>query len=84
MMTGSVSRLSASNAAYGWMSVANSLMNLSFRGSSMPYASLLSADKNLTLNMLNDSFRYQAYNAMADSQEKVQKENIKRSFSIFA
>lgn len=72
MMTNTVSRLSASNAAYNWMSAANSLM--SFKGNS----------KNLELQMLNDSFKYQAYTAIADSQDKVQKENIKRTFSIFA
>lgn len=72
MMTQTVSRLSASNAAYNWMSNANAL--LSFKGNS----------KNLELQMLNDSFRYRAYSAMADSEDKVRKENIKRTFSIFA
>lgn len=83
-MTNTVSRLSASNAAYNLMSAADARMNLAFRGGSMSYASLLSADKNLALDMLNDSFQYQAYTALADSQEKIEKENIKRSFSIFA
>lgn len=83
-MTNTVSRLSASNAAYNWMNAANARMNLAFRGGSASYASLLSADKNLALDMLNDSFKYKAYTALADSQDKIQKENIKRSFSIFA
>lgn len=83
-MTNTVSRLSASNAAYNWMNAADARMNLAFRGGSTSYAFLLSADKNLALDMLNDSFKYQAYTALADSQDKIQKENIKRSFSIFA
>lgn len=72
MMTQTVSRLSANNAAYNWMNAANSLC--SFKGDS----------RNLELQMLNDSFRYRAYNAIADSEDKVRKENIKRTFSIFA
>lgn len=84
MMTGNVSVLNASNAAFNWMQAANARMGMlsccgqpSFRGRN-------DADLNLQLGMLNDSFRYQAYNAMADSQEKINKDNIKRSFSIFA
>lgn len=86
MMTNPIGRLSANNAAYNWMGAANSLTNLcSFSGSSTCNpASLLSSEKNLAAQMLNDSFQYQAYSAMADSQEKLQKENIKRSFSTFA
>lgn len=73
MMTGSVSSLSfANNAAFSWMNSANSLM--SFKGNS----------NALQLQMLNDSFNYKAYTAMADSQEKLKKENIERSFSVFA
>lgn len=72
MMTSTVSRLNASNAAYNWMSCANALM--SFKGNS----------NALQLQMLQDSFNYKAYNAMADSMDKVEKDNIKRSFSIFA
>lgn len=82
MFVSPISRLNASNAAFGWMSAADSLMGLmSFGGSP---ASLLSAEKSLTTSMLNDSFKYQAYTALADSQEKLEKENIKRSFSTFA
>lgn len=85
MMTNPVSRLSASNAAFGWMQAANARLNLlSCCGTGVPSAALYNADKNLTLQMLNDSFQYKAYTATADSQEKLQKENIKRSFSIFA
>lgn len=72
MMTQTVSRLSANNAAYNWMSNANAL--LSFKGNS----------KNLELQMLNDSFKYRAHTAIADSADKVRKENIKRTLSMFA
>lgn len=84
MMTNPIGGLNASNAAYNWMNAANARMNLAFRGNSMPSDSLYAADKNLTLQMLNDSFRYQAYSAMDDMQKRIAKENIKRSFSIFA
>ena len=86
MMTGQVSRINAGNAAFGWMQAANARMGLlSCCGGGQPsFQGLYNADKQLELDMLNDSFQYQAYNAMADSQDKVAKENIKRSFSIFA
>lgn len=74
-------RLSASTAAFNWMSAAN---QIAFTGCCGDPASRLSAEKNLTFGMLNDSFEYQAYSAMADSQDRIAKENIKRSFSTFA
>lgn len=83
MMTGSVSSLQASNAAFRWMQASNARMGMlsccgqpSFKGNDK--------DQNLELDMLNDSFQYSAYNAMADSMERVKKQNIKRSFSMFA
>ena len=82
MMTNPVGSLSASNAAFNWMNAASARVGLlSFQGNS---ASLLAMDKNFASNMLNDSFQYQAYSAMADSEAKLKKENIKRTFSIFA
>lgn len=82
MFISPISRLSANNAAFNWMNSANSLMGLiSFGGSPR---SLLAAEQQLTMGMLTDSFKYRAYNAMADSQEKLEKENIKRTFSTFA
>lgn len=74
-------RLSANDAAFNWMSAAN---QIAFTGCCGKPGNTLSADKNLTLEMLNDSFEYQAYSAMADSQDRITKENIKRSFSTFA
>lgn len=88
MMTGSVASLNASNAAFGWMQAANARLSLlSCCGGKPSFGSLYNtynADRNLELDMLNDSFQYKAYTAMADSQEKIKKQNIKRSFSIFA
>lgn len=81
MMTNPIGGLDTMNAAYNWMSAANSLMNLSFRGGS---GSPTTTDKNLTLNMLNDSFNYKANSAIADTQQKLAKEKAKRSFSVFA
>lgn len=86
MMTGSVASLNANNAAFGWMQAANARLGmLSCCGGGQPsFKGLYNADRNLELDMLNDSFNYQAYTAMAGSMEKIKKENIKRSFSIFA
>lgn len=83
MMTNPIGRLSANNAAYNWMNAANARINLlSFGGNNT--AALFAADKNLQQQMLMDSFNYKCYSALADMQERIQKENIKRSFSIFA
>lgn len=83
MMTNPVGRLSANNAAFNWMNASNSLMKVPpvvIGNSSYNVA----FGKNLETQMLNDSFNYKAYSAMADSQEKLQKANVKRSFSTFA
>lgn len=83
MMTNPIGRLSANNAAYNLMNASNSLIRLcSFTGGNP--TSLLSAEKNLTTNMLNDSLIYKAGLLMDESQDKLAKENIKRTFSIFA
>lgn len=79
--TNPINRLSASNAHL--MSAANARMNLAFRGRSGNFSALLAADKNLALQMLNDSFEYQAYSKLEESEKKATDENIKRSFSIF-
>lgn len=85
MMTNPVNRLSASNAAFNWMQAANARLGmLSCCGGNPSFGAFYGPDKYLTLQMLNDSFQYQANNVIADSQEKLEKENIKRSFSIFA
>ena len=81
MMTNPVGGLT-SNAAYSYMSAANSLANLAFTGGAP--ASLLAADKQLNAQMIGDSFRYQAYSAMQKTDDNIQKQNIKRSFSTFA
>lgn len=73
MMIKPVSRLSANDAAFGWMNAANALSCCNGGNS-----------KGLELQMLQDSFNYKACSALADTQEKLQKENIKRSFSTFA
>lgn len=86
MFTSGVASLQASNAAFNWMQAANARLGmLSCCGGGQPsFKGLHNSDRNLELDMLNDSFNYQAYTAMADSMEKVKKDNIKRSFSMFA
>lgn len=85
MMVGNLPRLQASSAAFGWMQAANARLGmLSCCGGKPSFQGLYNADQHLELDMLNDSFKYQAYNAMADTQDKITKDKIKRSFSMFA
>lgn len=82
MMTNPIGGLTASNAAYNWMSAANARIGmLSFAGN--PQAALR-RDKQLQLNMLNSSLQYKAGLLMEETNKKIQKDNIERSFSIFA
>lgn len=83
MMTNPIGGLTASNAAYNWMSAANSLLALSSCNTGNT-ASLFAAEKRLRLNMLNDEVAYQAGLLMQESQDKITKDNIERTFSIFA
>lgn len=82
MMTNRIGGLTANNAAYNWMSSASALNALSFRGGNG--ASLLSQEKSLRTSMLNDGVSYKAGLLMDETQHRLQKENIKRTFSIFA
>ncbi len=83
MMTNPIGGLTANNAAFRLMSASNSLMNLaSFKGGNL--AAIRNAENKLTLNMLHDNLLYKAGLLMQESQDKIAKENIKRSFSIFA
>lgn len=82
MMIQPINRLNANNAAYNWMNSADALRNLAFTGNGN-MRSLLQAENNLNIQMLNDSVIYQASLLMEKSQDKVNKENIKRTFSMF-
>lgn len=81
MMTNTIGGLTANNAAYNWMSSANSLRALSFRGGNG--ASLLSSERSLKSGMLNYSVNYQAGLLMEETAQKLKKDNIKRTFDIF-
>lgn len=54
--------------------------NLGFTG----LKTLHDNENNLMARKLTAELDYQAYNAMQESNEKMLKDNIKRSFSIFA
>lgn len=82
MMIQPINRLNANNAAYNWMNSADALRGLAFTGNGN-MRSLLSAENNLTTQMLNDSLIYRASLLMEESQDKINKENIKRTFSMF-
>lgn len=82
MMTNSIGRLTANNAAYNWMSSSNALMGLASRGGNG--ASLLRSENSLRMSMLNDSLNYKAGLLMDETNKKLTDENIKRTFSVFA
>lgn len=82
MMTNPIGSLTANNAAYNWMSSANALMGLSFRGGNS--ASLLAQENLLTTGMMQDQWLWEEGNLMQESQNKITKDNIKRTFSVFA
>lgn len=84
MMTGSLPSLRASSAAFGWMQAANSRIGMLSCCGQPSFKGNRDKDTNLQLDMLNDSFQYQAYMTMADSMDRVKKDNIRRSFSVFA
>lgn len=91
MITPVISRLSAinsmNNAAYGMMQSADALMKLvTFAGTNpnVDLGKLNSVEKNLMMKMLNDSFIYKISREQEKQLEKLEKENIKRSFSTFA
>lgn len=85
MMTNPIGRLNANNAAYNWLSAANSLTNLcSFTSSCTTPANLLAAENNLTSQMFNASLMYKIGMLQDASMKKLADENIKRSFSTFA
>lgn len=72
MMTNRIGGLNAMNAAFNWMGATNSLC--SFQGNS----------RAIEMQMIQDSFNYKAYSAMDETQQKIAKDNIKRTFSTFA
>lgn len=83
MMTNPIGGLTANSAAYNMMRSSNALLGLcSFKGGNS--AALLAKEKSLTLSMLNDSINYRAGLLMQETQDKIIKDKIKRSFSIFA
>lgn len=83
MMVQTINRLSANNAAYNWMSSADALRSLAFTGGGNSKA-IQEYEKRLQAQMLNDSLNYKANLLIEESMDRVRKENIKRSFSIFA
>lgn len=85
MMTGSLPSLQAINAAYNWMSLANARLGMiSCCGGGQPsFKGRNNADRNMELGMANAVLAYNANTLMADTFEKVKKDNIKRSFAIF-
>ncbi len=80
-------RLTAINSAYSAMSASNAMMRLtasagSFTG--MDSRSLLASEQRLSRDVLTNSFTYKAAMAQEEALKKLEKENIKRSFSTFA
>lgn len=82
MMIKPVGRLTSNEAASNWMSAADSRVGLCNLAGTP--STIISMDKNLTSNMLNDSLTYKAGLLQEESLKKLSNENIKRSFSTFA
>ncbi len=79
----------ANNSAYNWMNAANTRIGMmsGIGANNISFGSLESlhaADTQLELNMLRSSLQYKMSKAMLEQLEKLQKDDIKRSFSIFA
>lgn len=83
MMTSGVASLKASDAAFRWMSVANARMSMLSCCGQPSFKGRNDADVNLQLDMLNASTQYKANMLMADTFEKVKKDNLKRSLTMF-
>lgn len=76
--------LNANNAAYNMMQGSNALLGLcSFKGNP-DLNSLNNAEKQITFQMLNSQIQYEANQAQLDSLDKMRKDDIKRTFSVFA
>lgn len=82
MMTNRTGVLTANYAAYNCMNSANSLRALSFGAGNS--ASLLSQENRYRTSMLNDGVNYKAGLLMQETNDKITKDNIKRTFSTFA
>jgi hypothetical protein len=83
IMVNPINRLNANNAAYNWMSSANSIMGLcSFSGANS--LMLLNSEKQLTSDMFRDTTLYKASLLQEETAKKLSDENIKRTFSTFA
>lgn len=73
------------NAAYSLMQNRNALMGLTRNAGSFGNMNALrNAETRLQLDSLQNQWLYSAAELMEDSQRKLQKENIKRTFSTFA
>lgn len=73
------------NAAFGTMQNCNTMMSMARNaGSSKNLQALSKKETGLQIQNLQNQLVYSASEAMEDSQEKIKKENIKRSFSMFA
>lgn len=84
MMTNPVSRLTTGNAAFNCMNYARSLAALGSSAGGADSSLLLPTEKSLRADMLNNSLIYKAGLLQEESLNKLNKENIKRSFSTFA
>lgn len=84
MMIKPVSRLSANNAAFNCMNNAAALNGLCSFAGGADSALLLSKEKSLNADMLRNSLIYKTSLLQEESLDKLNKENIKRTFSTFA
>jgi len=73
------------NSAFRMMSNNNAMMNLtSFSGASNNLSAVHQAEKSLLMDNLQSQLMYKMSEAQLKALKKLEKENIKRTFSTFA
>ena len=73
------------NAAFNTMQNCDTMMGMTRNaGSATNMQALSKKETNLQVQNLQNQLTYQACDAMEDSQQKMKKDNIKRSFTMFA
>lgn len=84
-VTGRIGAISTMhNSAFNWMNSANALISMTGNAANQSPAVLHAAEKKLLLSMHNDSLMYRIAELQDETYRKLEKDNIKRSFSTFA
>ena len=84
-VTGTISpRITMNNSAYNWMNSGAALISMAGNPSAMSPNALRTNENRLKLMMINDSLMYKVAELQDESSKKLVKDNIKRTFNVFA